>query len=167
MAEKRPRTEQPYNAGETTTTSWTEARGRLETAESFWLATVRLDGRPHVVPVLAVWVDDALHVAASATSRKAINLAHDPHCVVTTSKNGLDLVLEGEAARAKNEDRLRRIAGTYASKYGWQVDIRDGAFHAEGAPTAGPPPFDVYEITLSVAFGFPTDGTLAPTRWKF
>ncbi len=46
--------------------------------------------------------------------------------------------------------------------------MRDGAFHdAEGAPTAGPPPYDVYEVTAETAYGFGTDGTFAPTRWRF
>jgi hypothetical protein len=29
-------------------------------AEVHWLSTVRPDGRPHVAPLIAVWVDDAL-----------------------------------------------------------------------------------------------------------
>lgn len=43
----------------------------------YWLATVRRDGRPHVVPVLAVFVDGALHFVASPGSRKAHNFAYD------------------------------------------------------------------------------------------
>jgi hypothetical protein len=37
-----------------------------------------------------------------------------------------------------------------------------------GAPTSGGPPYDVYEITPTKAFGFPTDGeSFTPTRWRF
>jgi hypothetical protein len=52
---------------------------------------------------------------------------------------------------------------------GWHVTVRDGAFHHEtgGAPTAGPPPYDVYELRSTVAFGFGTDETFVPTRWRF
>jgi hypothetical protein len=36
------------------------------------------------------------------------------------------------------------------------------------APTSGGPPYDVYEITPTKAFGLPTDGEpLTPTRWRF
>jgi hypothetical protein len=32
------------------------------------------------------------------------------------------------------------VAEAYAAKYEWPVTVRDGAFDADGAPTAGPPP---------------------------
>lgn len=39
---------------------WAEARDRLAGARSFWWATTRQDGRPHVRPVLAVLLDDLI-----------------------------------------------------------------------------------------------------------
>ena len=47
------------------------------------------------------------------------------------------------------------------------MTVRDGAFYADGAPTAGPPPYEVYEVTPATAFGFPTDETFTATRWRF
>jgi len=147
---------------------WAEARARLPETATYWLATVRPDGRPHVVPLLAVWVEDRLFFCASASTRKAANLARDPHCVLSVGAPGLDLVIEGTAALVSNEATLRRIAAAYASVYGWRVTVRDGAFHdAEGAPTAGPPPYRVYRVDPATAFGFGTDGTFTPTRWRF
>jgi len=70
MAEKTPTAEQPYLAEDTTPTPWSEARERLADADTYWLATVRPDGLPHLVPVLGVWVDGALCFVASPTSRK-------------------------------------------------------------------------------------------------
>jgi hypothetical protein len=35
-----------------------------------WLATVRPDGRPHVMPVWAIWVDDAFYFVTGTTTRK-------------------------------------------------------------------------------------------------
>ena len=65
------------------------------------------------------------------------------------------------------EKRLAHVAEAYDAKYGWRLTVRDGAFHdAEGAPTAGPPPYDVYELIPTTAYGFGTDGTFAPTRWR-
>ena len=92
-----------------TPTQWTEARQLLEAAEVFWLSTVRPDGRPHVTPLLAVWLDDALYFCTSSPERKAKNLDHSPHCVLTTGRNsldGLDIVVEGEA-----RGRRRRVHG--------------------------------------------------------
>ena len=162
MAEKEPVAEQHVIP-----TPWAEARGRLADADSYWLATGRPDGLPHLVPVLAVWVDDALHFVASPSSRKAKNLARDAHCVITARRDALDLVVEGTAAKVSDEARLHRVAEVYASKYDWHVTMRDGAFYADGAPTAGPPPYEVYEVTPTMSFGFPTDETFRPTRWRF
>jgi nitroimidazol reductase NimA-like FMN-containing flavoprotein (pyridoxamine 5'-phosphate oxidase superfamily) len=147
--------------------TWAEARQRLEDAQFYWLATVRPDGRPHVVPVLAVWVDGALHFSAGPTTRKGKNLACNPHCVVTVASDALHLVLEGEVAKVSDAGRLERVAEVYATKYGWQVTVRDGAFYADGAPTAGPPPYEVYELTPTRAFGFGMDESLGATRWRF
>jgi hypothetical protein len=36
-----------------------------------------------------------------------------------------------------------------------------------GAPTAGPPPYEVYEVIPKTAFGFSTDLSFGPTRWDF
>lgn len=82
---------------------------------------------------------------------------------------GVDLVLEGEAVRVTDDARLQRVARAYDSKYQWPVEIRDGAFHAEGAPTAGPPPFHVFELQATSVLGFGTDEAFADrlTRWRF
>ena len=119
------------------------------------------------MPVLAVWVDGALHVSTGPDSQKGRNLARNQACVITVDSDDLHLVLEGETARVRDEARLRRVAGEYASKYGWQVDVHDGALHADGAPTAGPPPYEVYEVTPRQVFGLGTDESVGAARWRF
>ena len=52
-------------------TPWSQTRGVLEAAELFWTTTVRADGRPHVSPLVAVWLDDALHFSTGAEEQKA------------------------------------------------------------------------------------------------
>jgi hypothetical protein len=147
---------------------WAETLARLEPTSTYWLSTVRPEGGPHVVPVLAVWVDGALHFAASDITRKAKNLAADRRCVVAVPGDGLDLVVEGEAVKERDEAILRRVADNYASNYEWQVNVRDGAFHdAEGAPTAGPPPYEIYRVVPTMAFGFGTTEPARSTRWRF
>ncbi len=168
MAAKEPVTARPLIAGERRLQPlWPEACRRLAEGGTYWLATVRPDGRPHVVPVLAVWLDGALHFTSNPTARKAKNLARSPHCVITAGSPALDLVVEGQAAKVRDDATLQRVAEVYASKYQWQVTVRDRAFWADGAPTAGPPPYDVYEVTPTTAFGFGTDETFGATRWRF
>jgi nitroimidazol reductase NimA-like FMN-containing flavoprotein (pyridoxamine 5'-phosphate oxidase superfamily) len=147
--------------------SWAEARSRLEETQYYWLATVRPDGRPHVMPVLAVWVGGSLHFASGPVTRKARNLRRDSYCAITADGDDLHVVVEGNTTRVRDELRLRRVADAYAAKYGWQVAVRDGVFHADGAPTAGPPPFDVYEVTPTTVFAFGTDESYGAARWRF
>lgn len=169
MAEKTPMEEQLIIAGDEAPIHWDEAAKRLAESRTFWMATVRPDNRPHIRPILAVWVDDALHYVSSFSARKSDNLRHNPRCTVSTGSPGLDLVVEGEAVRVTDDARLRRVAEAYESKYEWPVEIRDGAFFAEGAPTAGPPPFHIFEVRPATVYGFGTDEEYAnrSTRWRF
>ena len=157
--------EPQFSSNDATLTPWEEARGRLEKAEVYWLATVRPDGRPHVTPVLSVWLDGALYFCTGQSERKAKNLARNSHCVITTGCNalneGLDLVVEGEAARVSDEARLQHVADTYESKYGWHFTVRDGTFHGDGGNIAL-----VYEVPPTTAFGF-GKGKFSQTRWRF
>lgn len=148
-------------------TDWAEARGRLVDAEVYWLSTVRPDGRPHVTPLLSVWLDEALYFCTGPTERKARNLAVNPHCALTTGSNalgqGLDLVVEGDAARVSDDAVLRRLADAYESKYGsdWHFDVRDGVFvNGEGGEAL------VYEVAPTTVFGF-RKGDYSQTRWRF
>lgn len=47
-------------------TPWEETRRVLEAAEVFWLSTVRADGRPHVTPIAAAWLDGILYLTIAA-----------------------------------------------------------------------------------------------------
>jgi hypothetical protein len=67
-------------------------------------------------------------------------------------------------AKVTDETMLHRVADVYMSKYEWPVTVPDGAFCGEGAPTAGPPP---YEVAPTTAFGLATDERFSPTRWRF
>ena len=49
----------------------------------------------------------------------------------------------------------------------WEIEVRDGVFYASGAPTAGPPPYEVYKVAPTLVFGFGADETFSPTRWRF
>ncbi len=169
MADKEPVADKlPSNADHAAPTAWAEARRRLAEGQWYWLATARPNGRPHVRPVLAVWLDSALYFCSGNTARKAKNLTRNSHCVITVGSDDAHLVVEGKAAKVSDEATLQRVAEVYASKYEWQVTVRDGAFYADyGAPTAGPPPYEVYEVTPTTVFGFGTDETFSPTRWRF
>ena len=149
-------------------TPWSEARDQLDRAKAYWLSTVRPDGRPHVTTIAAVWLDDALHFTNGAGERKAKNLAANPRVAVTTGTaafDGLDIVVEGEAALVTDVAKLRRLAESYLPKYGrmFVFEERGGVLHNEGSDD------DVraYEVRATKAFGFGKGGEFSQTRWRF
>jgi general stress protein 26 len=156
-----------FSSPDATPTVWAEARALLEQAELFWLSTLRPDGRPHVTPLIAVWVDDALYFCTGPDERKAKNLAENPSCVLTTGCNtvneGLDVVVEGIAVRLRDEAKLQRVAEAYVAKYGreWTFTIVDGSFRHEGGTAL------VFEVALSTAFAFGKGRSFSQTRYRF
>jgi hypothetical protein len=151
-----------------TPTPWAIADEQLGRAEIYWLGTVRPDGRPHVTPLIAIWRDGTLYFCTGAGERKAKNIARNARCTVTTGCNslnqGLDIVIEGDAARVSDEPTLRRIAAAYEAKYGsaWHFDVRDGAFHGDEGNVAL-----LFAVIPSKAFGFGKGAPFSQTRWRF
>lgn len=169
MTAREPTTELDarYSSGNASAVPWSEATSHLTRAGVYWITTVRPEGRPHVTPLIAVWLDDALCFCTGPDERKAKNLAANPHCAVTTGGNdldrGFDIVVEGDAATITDETRLQHIADTYVSKYGndWHFDVRDGAFYSEGGRAS------VFAIVPTTAFGFGKGDPFSQTRWRF
>jgi len=81
MIRKEPTAEldSQFSSDEATPIPWAEGRERLEGAEVYWISTVRPDGRPHVTPLLSVWLDGALYFCTGSDERKAKNLVCNPH----------------------------------------------------------------------------------------
>jgi nitroimidazol reductase NimA-like FMN-containing flavoprotein (pyridoxamine 5'-phosphate oxidase superfamily) len=160
-----------YSSEGATPVSWEEASTQLEEAEVFWISTVRPDGRPHVTPLIAVWLDGALHFCTGPDERKARNLNRNPKCILTTGSNaigeGLDIVVEGEAVRVRDDVRLRQIADAYVSKYGeeWRFGVQEGNFVHDGAAEGSTA--IVFEVSPQTALGFRKGEEFSQTRWRF
>jgi general stress protein 26 len=118
-------------------TSWTSTEKVLDTAQLSWISTVRADGRPHVTPLVPVWLDGALYFCTGPGEQKALNLAANPHVVLTTGCNqwdqGLDVVVEGEARLVTDRATLERLAAAWATKWdgSWQFEVDDEGFRHE------------------------------------
>src|SRR5215813_1811723 len=82
---------------------WSRPYNLLENSGShettFFLGTVRPDGRPHSAPVGAIWHEGYIYFVSGAGTRKARNLAANPACTISIKLEGLDLVMEGKAQR--------------------------------------------------------------------
>jgi general stress protein 26 len=150
-------------------TPWDETRRALETAELFWITTVRADGRPHVTPLVAVWLDGAIHFSTGATEQKAVNLRRNEHVILMTGCNqwdeGLDVVVEGDAALVTDDEMLERLADAWTSKWDgrWRYEARSGAFHHQGQDLGEAKVFSVTPSKI-LAFG---KGKFTHTRHRF
>jgi general stress protein 26 len=123
-----------YNPPNAVATPWEKTRRVLETADLFWLSTVRADGRPHVTPLVAVWHDGAIHFTTGDDNQKGRNLRGNPHVILTTGYNqigGLTVVVEGDAVQITDQDTLERLASVWATKWdgGWNYQVRNGYFY--------------------------------------
>ncbi|MBA3688605.1 MAG: pyridoxamine 5'-phosphate oxidase family protein [Chloroflexi bacterium] len=144
-----------------------DATGEDATPRTTWLSTVRPEGKPHTTGVGALWVEDRFYFTSSPNTQKSRNLARNPNCVISVALPDLDLVVEGIATKVTDEATLERLAKAYADQ-GWPATAKDGALTAEySAPSAGPPPWDLYEMIPKTPFGVAAKLPYGATRWSF
>jgi general stress protein 26 len=149
---------------------WSRALEALESGDpqkqTPFLATTRPDGRPHMAGVGALWDSGKVYFVSGAGTRKSRNLAQNANCAISMCLSGIDLVIEGEAERVTDDPTLQRLARRYADQ-GWPASVKDGAFTYDySAPSAGPPPWDLYAIAPTTVFGVLTDEPGGATRWR-
>ena len=154
---------------------WPEVVEAIERAEIFWLSTVRRDGRPHVAPLPAMWLDGVLHFCTGAEEQKARNLEGNPQVVLTTGSDrflsGLDIVVEGRAEQVTDEETLRRLADMWKAKLDWPFEVADGGFRDPDGPEVG----DTGAVATALVFGVTPSKVLAfgkgepfsQTRYRF
>lgn len=157
-----------YSTDGVNPTPWSHTRSVLETAQLFWITTVREDGRPHVVPLVSVWLDEMLHFSSGHQEQKILNLGHHDRVALLTGSDqwyaGLDVVVEGRAERVTEPARLERIATAWDSKWDgyWEHSVTEGGF---GDPGGGV--IHVYAVrpTKILAFGRGPAG-FSQTRYR-
>jgi hypothetical protein len=170
MAEREPVTTLAgFSSDGAVPTAWTQGRDVLEDAEVYWVSTVRPDGRPHVTPLLGVWLDGAMYFCTGSTERKAKNLTRNAHCILTTGCNnlaGLDLVVEGDVAEVSDKSELRSVADGYEAKYGAHFTAPEGTWFGLGDSIRSGEVL-LYRVAPATVFGFAKGKPFSQTRWSF
>jgi hypothetical protein len=132
---------------------WKWAEGVLSKTRNYFLATVRTEGRPHVMPIWGVWINATFYFSAGEHSVKARNLQSNPNCIFCPGDAGEAVILEGVAERLADKKLQARVAKVYFQKYEWDLSELNQFIFAIRPKTA----FGQIEKTF----------TQTATRWTF
>ena len=134
---------------------WDEVRERLANERNYWVATTYPDGRPHVMPVWGVWLDETFYFATDTASRKGRNLATNSNVVVHLESGDDVVILEGGVEEVVQPPLLHRFAEAYEGKYQVRPDVNSATTK-------------VYCLRPRVAFAWQEkDFPKSATRWSF
>jgi hypothetical protein len=114
-------------------------------------------------------VSGLFYFTTGEATRKARNLARDPRCTLGISTEDFDLAVEGDAALVDDPDVVADLVGRWVAG-GWpaRVDATGTALTAEySAPSAGPPPWQVYRVIPRQATVVLAAAPGGATRWRF
>jgi hypothetical protein len=139
---------------------WSWAEQRLEGSHNYWLATVRSDGRPHLMIVWGLWQAGVFYFITGASSRKARNLESNVHCVIGTEQAHEAVVVEGAAEKLTDVEQLRQLVALYQRKYDYDMSAMQEDILALREP--------MFAMRPTVAFGLEEKAILqSATRWRF
>jgi nitroimidazol reductase NimA-like FMN-containing flavoprotein (pyridoxamine 5'-phosphate oxidase superfamily) len=125
--EIEPRARRPHMPGYGITENakgllpWKWAEGVLSKTKNYFLATVRKDGRPHIMPIWGVWIDGAFYFSTGKTSLKARNLRANPNCIVCPGGADKAVIVEGTAKKVADRKKLAQFVKVYFEKYKWDI----------------------------------------------
>jgi len=100
---------------------WKWAEDRLKKSRQYWVATTRPDGRPHVMVIWGLWMGRLLYFSTGAKSRKAQNLAKNPHCTICTDRADEAVILEAVVETERQGETIRNFIPLYEKKYKWKL----------------------------------------------
>lgn len=147
----------PAEYGEATEPmAWSEARRKLEEATVYWLATVRADGTPHVVPRDGVWLAERLWYGGSDETVHNRIIAKRPAVTLHIGEGLEAVIVEGIAERRMpSEEEAQELAERSMAKYP-QYGTQSASDYVDGVWTIVP-------RRVLAWTRFPTNGT----RFRF
>lgn len=104
--------------------AWEELREPLETAQLYWVATVRPEGRPHAVPLWGMWLNNTFYFELNPGTRRERNLDANPEIVVHLERGNLAIIVEGRADYIKPDAALdTQLADAFEAKYNYRPEL--------------------------------------------
>ncbi len=155
----RPHMPESYGLSKNTkgVLDWDWVQNRLNASRNYWVCTTRADGRPHVMPVWGIWLDDCFYFGTDLHSIKGRNLRRRPELVVHLESGDDVVILECLAEQVADSQLLKRVLKTYGEKYGnfsQDSELTDEMIFFAAKP---------YKALAWRESSFPTSAT----RWRF
>lgn len=138
---------------------WSWALERLQNSHNYWISTARPDGKPHLMIVWGIWLEDAFWFSTGSRTRKLKNLSAHPECIVGTEDADEAVIVEGIASVIEDVDARKRIVTIYDKKYGGELGP---LLESSGSL--------VIRVEPRVVFGFDEQAenfAESATRWAF
>ena len=117
--------------------TWQEVEQRLSNAKNYWLGSVRLDHRPHVIPVWGVWVQGRFYFDGSPQTRHARNILENPAVNVHLENGDEAVILEGMCRMLHHPEAelAEPVAQAYREKY-TRMDIHLSPINGMGVDSS-------------------------------
>ena len=93
---------------------------RLFTERNLWLATVRPNGKPHLIPIWFVWFNERAYLCTPADSVKVRNLRNNPRASIALEDGNAPVIGEG-AARVLSAPFDPALLAVFKAKYDWDI----------------------------------------------
>lgn len=97
---------------------WRAIEARLSRESNIWMATVRGDGRPHLVPIWYIWLEGKLYICTGRETQKYANLINNQNISLALPDALNVVVIEGEAHTADRK-LIDPLAEHFYHKYEW------------------------------------------------
>jgi F420H(2)-dependent biliverdin reductase len=93
---------------------------RLLTERNIWLATTRPNGKPHLIPIWFVWVDERFYICTADDSVKVRNLRAIPRASVSLENGNQPLIAEC-VARLLEQPFPPAVVHAFRQKFDWDI----------------------------------------------
>ena len=103
---------------------WEDVSSSLAAASTYWVATSRANGLPHLIPIWGGWAHERLHIEGGDDTLWHRNLTRSDAVSVGADHEGMQMIIYGKAHLGPVEDHTA-VADNFAGKYPYRPDPRD------------------------------------------
>ena len=115
----RPKFPPGYMDNPASFVTWYWVAAQLTESKNYWLCSIRPNGRPHVVPRWAVYVDGKIYYDGSPETRHARNIMENPQVSLHLENGDQAIILEGisRLAGKPTPELALKLSEAYKKKY--------------------------------------------------